>query len=119
MTLVESIKNAIFTLIASFIDEQTSNFHPKIHQSLQLIEISLYNNKKYSLNLRSNLFDTMQKTKKAIKKRFKITGSGKLMRRTPGRRHLLRKKSIKQKRSSGIDKQVSPGFAKRLKAAIL
>jgi large subunit ribosomal protein L35 len=31
----------------------------------------------------------MQKTKKSIAKRFKLTARGKLVRRTPGFRHLL------------------------------
>ena len=49
----------------------------------------------------------MQKTKKSIAKRFKISGSGKLIRRSPGMRHLLRKKSRKQKRRLGQAKLVS------------
>jgi large subunit ribosomal protein L35 len=53
----------------------------------------------------------MQKTKKSIVKRFKITGRGKILRRTPGRRHLLSSKSTKQKRQSRRDKAVSPGHA--------
>ncbi len=42
----------------------------------------------------------MRKTKKSIAKRFKVTGRGKILRRTPGRRHLLGAKSTKQKRQS-------------------
>ena len=61
---------------------------------------------------RSFTFLQMQKTRKSIAKRFKLTGGGKLMRRTPGRRHMLRNKSVKQKRSSKKDKSVSPGFTK-------
>ncbi|NGX51574.1 MAG: 50S ribosomal protein L35 [Chlamydiae bacterium] len=38
------------------------------------------------------------KTKKAIRKRFKVTGTGKLMRCKQGRRHILTKKSSKRKR---------------------
>lgn len=38
------------------------------------------------------------KTKRAAKKRFKITGSGKVMRRQTGQRHLLSKKSSRRKR---------------------
>jgi large subunit ribosomal protein L35 len=53
----------------------------------------------------------MQKTKKSIVKRFKITGRGKILRRTPGRRHLLSSKSTKQKRQSGRDKPVAAGHA--------
>lgn len=53
----------------------------------------------------------MQKTKKSIAKRFKVTGSGKVMRRSPNRRHLLSNKSVKQKRRSGQDKPASKGFS--------
>ncbi|MEN8863332.1 MAG: 50S ribosomal protein L35, partial [Lentimonas sp.] len=42
-------------------------------------------------------------------KRFKVTGTGKLLRRTPGHRHLLRKKSVKQRRRAGSSKLVAPG----------
>ena len=61
----------------------------------------------------------MQKTKKSIAKRFKVTGTGRLIRRKPGKRHLLRKKSAKQLRSAGQDQPVSKGFQKRLEKAIL
>ncbi len=37
----------------------------------------------------------MQKTKKSVAKRFKISAKGKLIRRTPGFRHLLAAKSTK------------------------
>ncbi|NGX49898.1 MAG: 50S ribosomal protein L35 [Candidatus Anoxychlamydiales bacterium] len=39
------------------------------------------------------------KTKKAVAKRFKVTGTNKLMRTKPGRRHLLTKKTTKRKRN--------------------
>ena len=51
----------------------------------------------------------MQKTKKSVAKRFKISGTGKLLRRTPGFRHLLAAKSAKSKRRSSKDKLVAPG----------
>jgi large subunit ribosomal protein L35 len=38
------------------------------------------------------------KTKKAVKARFKVTGTGKLKRTRPGRRHILTKKTSKRKR---------------------
>ena len=41
---------------------------------------------------------SMQKTKKSVAKRFKMSGTGKLIRRTPGFRHLLSAKSTKSKR---------------------
>jgi large subunit ribosomal protein L35 len=53
----------------------------------------------------------MQKTKKSVAKRFKLTGRGKLMRRTPGFRHLLSAKSTKSKRRASKDKLVAPGHA--------
>jgi large subunit ribosomal protein L35 len=51
----------------------------------------------------------MQKTKKSVAKRFKMTGTGRLMRRTPGFRHLLAAKSTKSKRRATKDKSVDPG----------
>jgi large subunit ribosomal protein L35 len=51
----------------------------------------------------------MQKTKKSVAKRFKISGRGKLIRRTPGFRHLLAAKSNKQKRRASKDKLVAEG----------
>lgn len=66
-----------------------------------------------------NFFKTeMQKTKKSIVKRFKITASGKVMRRSPGKRHLLSAKTIKQKRAMGHDKEVTPGVAANVKKAM-
>jgi large subunit ribosomal protein L35 len=53
----------------------------------------------------------MQKTKKSIAKRFKFTGSGKLVRRSPGMRHLLSRKTRKQKRRLGQAKLVSETHA--------
>jgi large subunit ribosomal protein L35 len=38
------------------------------------------------------------KPRKAVKARFKVTGTGKLLRSRPGRRHILTKKSAKRKR---------------------
>lgn len=56
----------------------------------------------------------MQKTKKSVAKRFKITGTGKMLRRTPGFRHLLGCKSTKSKRRASRDKLVAPGQARML-----
>jgi large subunit ribosomal protein L35 len=41
---------------------------------------------------------TKMKTKKAVSSRFKLTGTGKLKRTRPGRRHILTKKTSKRKR---------------------
>lgn len=38
------------------------------------------------------------KTRKAVSARFKVTGTGKLVRNRPGRRHILTKKSSNRKR---------------------
>lgn len=59
----------------------------------------------------------MQKTKKSIAKRYKVTGTGKIMRRSPGQRHLLSHKTPKQKRRNTRDKQVAPGQAKVIRVA--
>jgi large subunit ribosomal protein L35 len=61
---------------------------------------------------------SMQKTKKSVAKRFKLTAKGKLMRRTPGFRHLLASKSTKQKRRASKDKLVAEGHAAPLKACL-
>ncbi len=41
-----------------------------------------------------------RKTKKAAAKRFKITGTGKILRSHAGKRHLLQSKSAKRKRQA-------------------
>ncbi len=41
------------------------------------------------------------KTRKAVAKRFKVTGSGKVLRRRQGKRHLLENKNRKRKNSLG------------------
>lgn len=42
----------------------------------------------------------MRKTNKAVRKRFKITGTGKVLRTTAGRRHLAGSKKAKKRRST-------------------
>jgi large subunit ribosomal protein L35 len=42
-----------------------------------------------------------RKTKKSVAKRFKVTATGKLLRRKPGLRHLASSKSSKRKRKLG------------------
>lgn len=56
----------------------------------------------------------MQKTKKSVVKRFKVTATGKMIRRTPGFRHLLGAKSTKAKCRATRDKLVAPGHAEAL-----
>ena len=41
------------------------------------------------------------KTRKVVAKRFKVTGTGKIMRRKQGARHLLQGKNSKRKRRLG------------------
>jgi len=55
------------------------------------------------------------KTKKAIKKRFKLTGTGKLMRTKQGRRHILTKKTSKRKRHLKKQIAMSEAFANKYK----
>ncbi len=45
-------------------------------------------------------------TKKSVAKRFKITGTGKVMRARAGKRHLLASKNSKRRRSLGSSKEV-------------
>ena len=60
----------------------------------------------------------MQKTRKSMMKRFKVTASGKLMHRSPGARHLLRHKTSRQLASAGSDKQLAHGMAARVMKCI-
>lgn len=60
----------------------------------------------------------MQKTRKAIAKRFKVSASGKLIRRSANRRHLLRHKSTKQRRKTGQDQVVPASHTPQLKRAL-
>ena len=48
-----------------------------------------------------------QKTNKAAKKRFKVTGGGKLLRRHAMKSHNLEKKSAKRKRAFSNDQPVA------------
>ncbi len=60
----------------------------------------------------------MQKTKKSIAKRFKLSARGKLMHRSPGTRHLAGSKSPKQKRRLGQSKALAEDHAKPLRRAL-
>ena len=55
------------------------------------------------------------KTRKSVSKRFKITGTGKVMRRGAGRRHLLQGKSPTRRRSLGKAKLVDATDVYRIK----
>lgn len=55
------------------------------------------------------------KIRKAALKRFKITGSGKVLMRPQNMRHLQRHKSKKALRSGRIPKELKGKFAKKIK----
>ena len=56
-----------------------------------------------------------QKTHSATKKRFKVTGTGKLLRRHGMKAHLLEKKSAKRKRGFRQTEPVSPADTREIK----
>jgi large subunit ribosomal protein L35 len=56
-----------------------------------------------------------QKTSSSAKKRFKVTGSGKLLRRHAMKSHNLEKKSAKRKRDFANDAPVSKADVPALK----
>jgi large subunit ribosomal protein L35 len=55
-----------------------------------------------------------QKTNSSAKKRFKITGSGKIMRRKTGMRHLLSHRSARRKISKRGDFELSSSDKEKL-----
>lgn len=55
------------------------------------------------------------KTHSGAKKRFRVTGSGKLMREQAGRRHLLEHKSSRRKRRLAADRPVSDADTRQTK----
>lgn len=59
-----------------------------------------------------------QKTNKSIAKRFKQTGSGKLVRRKANHRHLLRNKNAKQKRAMRQDHVVPKCVEKQMRVGL-
>ena len=56
-----------------------------------------------------------QKRHSGAKKRFKLTGSGKLLRRKAMQSHYLTKKSAKRKRSFRRDHEVAPADRRAVK----
>ena len=56
-----------------------------------------------------------QKTSKAAKKRFKLTGAGKVLRRRAMKSHLLEKKSAKRKRRFRRQDAVSGADAREVR----
>lgn len=61
---------------------------------------------------------TKQKTRKSASKRFKITGSGKVLHRSKGARHKLSKKSKRTIRRLRQDKEVEGTFKKKIKQMV-
>lgn len=59
------------------------------------------------------------KTKSGAKKRFQVTGSGKIKRKKAFKRHILTKKSTKQKRNLTKTGLVHPSDVKSIKAQLL
>ncbi len=55
------------------------------------------------------------KTRKAAAKRFKITSTGKILRRGAMTKHLLEWKTSKQKRKGAREREVSPTDVKRIR----
>jgi len=58
------------------------------------------------------------KTRKAFAKRMKITGSGKVLRNKPGKRHLLSCKNAKRRRRLGQRGLVSDSDLRRVREAL-
>jgi large subunit ribosomal protein L35 len=56
-----------------------------------------------------------QKTHSGAKKRFKVTGSGKLMKQQAGMRHNLEVKSTRRKRRLNTDEPVAKADVKAIK----
>jgi large subunit ribosomal protein L35 len=56
-----------------------------------------------------------QKTHSGAKKRFKVTGSGKITHEQANRRHLMESKSSKRTRKLASDEVVSKADTKRVK----
>ena len=59
-----------------------------------------------------------QRTRKSAAKRFKVSGSGKIMYRKTGRSHILTKKSPKRKRELAVPGVLPAGEAKKVRRAL-
>lgn len=58
------------------------------------------------------------KSRQIVRKRFKVTGTGKILRRRPEMRHLRRRKSAKQIRRYGHYVEVTGKFAKKIRSML-
>jgi len=54
------------------------------------------------------------KTKSGAKKRFKVTGSGKLVKEQSNKRHLLESKSSRRTRRLSVEQVLSPADSKKI-----
>lgn len=59
-----------------------------------------------------------QKTRKSVLKRFKVTKTGKVMRRGASGRHLNAKKSKKRQRRQKVQKQLTGRMAIKIKKTL-
>ena len=55
------------------------------------------------------------KTHSGAKKRFRVTGSGKIMREQANRRHLLEHKTSRRTRRLAVEQVVAPSDVKKIK----
>ncbi|PFG42897.1 large subunit ribosomal protein L35 [Isoptericola jiangsuensis] len=55
------------------------------------------------------------KTHSGAKKRFRVTGKGKVMREQANRRHLFEHKSTRRTRRLALDQEVAPADVKKIK----
>lgn len=60
-----------------------------------------------------------QKTHSGAKKRFRVTGSGKIMKEQAGKRHLLEGKPSRRTRRLSADKVVSAGDTRQVKRLLV
>jgi large subunit ribosomal protein L35 len=58
------------------------------------------------------------KTNKAVAKRFKVTATGKVMKRMPGRSHLLSNKSAKRIRNGRKATELGKSFARTVRTLL-
>lgn len=58
------------------------------------------------------------KTHSSLKGRFKITGTGKVLRYKSGKNHLLEKKSARRKRNLSTNPVMAAGDVRRLKQSL-
>ena len=58
------------------------------------------------------------KTNKAVAKRFKVTATGKVMKRMPGRGHLLSNKSAKRIRNGRKATELDKSFSKTIRTLL-